>query len=204
MVRISYMRNNINYATRIIYDVTYFLICIIVMIDLIFGIILGTFSQMREQERKKEIDRVNHCFICHDTRANVEKKDEDFTKHRESRHNLWNYVNYMLYLEFTPFYTLNAINNYARVNLDEKNIGFLPSCQDNFEDHVEENDLKEGEREYFEEEEESEDSNEFAEKDEEYEDDEDEEVKKDDLENLLIEDKKEEKKEEVKIDNEKK
>ena len=204
MVRISYMRNNINYATRIIYDVTYFLICIIVMIDLIFGIILGTFSQMREQERKKEIDRVNHCFICHDTRANVEKKDEDFTKHRESKHNLWNYVNYMLYLEFTPFYSLNAINNYARVNLDEKNIGFLPSCQDNFEDHVEENDLKEGERDYVEEEEESEDSNEFAEKDEEYEDDEDEEVKKDDLENLLIEDKKEEKKEKVKIDNEKK
>ena len=78
MIRISFERNTNLYLIRIIYDLSYFLICIIIMIDLVFGIILGTFSELREEERKHEIDRVNHCFICHETRASVEKKSEDF------------------------------------------------------------------------------------------------------------------------------
>ena len=73
MVRISFERNVTNYITRVIYDVTYFLICIIIMIDLVFGIILGTFSEMREKERIQVMDKYNHCFICHDTKAGVEK-----------------------------------------------------------------------------------------------------------------------------------
>ena len=44
MVRISFERNTALYVYRLFYDITYFLICIIIIIDLIFGIILGTFS----------------------------------------------------------------------------------------------------------------------------------------------------------------
>ena len=84
------------------------------MIDLVFGIILGTFSEMREKERIQVMDKYNHCFICHDTKAGVEKKDEDFNKYRESKHNLWNYVHYMLFLKLTPIEKLNPINTYAR------------------------------------------------------------------------------------------
>ena len=131
------------------------------MIDLVFGVILGTFSELREEERKHEIDRVNHCFICHETRASVEKKSEDFTKHREVRHNLWNYVDYMLSLKFSSVHNLNAVNSYARKNLDEKNISFLPSCKDNFNEDEKENECEENENEEIEEE--SEESNEFDE-----------------------------------------
>ncbi len=190
MVKISYERNQHNYFGRIVFDVSYFLICIIIMIDLVFGIILGTFSELREEERKHEIDRVNHCFICHETRASVEKKSEDFTKHREVRHNLWNYVVYMLSLKFSSVHNLNAVNSYARKNLDEKNISFLPSCKDNYNDDDGKDEVEENENEEIEEE--SEESNEFAEKDEEYDDDdeynENEAEKKDDFDNLLVKD----------------
>ena len=190
MVKISYERNQHNYFGRIVFDVSYFLICIIIMIDLVFGIILGTFSELREEERKHEIDRVNHCFICHETRASVEKKSEDFTTHREVRHNLWNYVVYMLSLKFSSVHNLNAVNSYARKNLDEKNISFLPSCKDNYNDDDGKDEVEENENEEIEEE--SEESNEFAEKDEEYDDDdeynENEAEKKDDFDNLLVKD----------------
>jgi inositol 1,4,5-triphosphate receptor type 3 len=49
MIRVSFERNTLLYAMRFFYDITYFLICIIIMIDLVFGIILGTFSEMREE-----------------------------------------------------------------------------------------------------------------------------------------------------------
>ena len=137
MVRISFERHQFKYNVRIIYDLSYFLICIIIMIDLVFGIILGTFSDMREKERKHYNDKINNCFICHITRESVEKKKEDFQLHRDNKHYLWNYVDYMIFLKFSEVHDLNAVNSFARNNLDIKNICFLPSYEDNYEEEKE-------------------------------------------------------------------
>ena len=134
MIRISFERNTSLYFYRLFYDITYFLICIIIMIDLIFGIILGTFSEKREEERKHDNDKINHCFICHITREIIEKKREDFHVHRNQKHYLWNYVEYMIFLKFSDVHELNAFNSFSKSNLDKKNICFLPSCQDDFEE----------------------------------------------------------------------
>ena len=107
------------------------------MIDLVFGIILGTFSEMREEERKHDSDKINHCFLCHITREMAKKRKEDFNYHREKKHYLWDYVEYMMFLKFSDLHTLNAINSYSRNNLDKKNICFLPSCQDQFQEESE-------------------------------------------------------------------
>ena len=152
MIRISFERNTFLYTMRFFYDITYFLICIIIMIDLVFGIILGTFSEMREEERLSDNDKINHCFMCHITREIIEKKKEDFQYHREKRHNLWTYVDYMIFLKFSELRSLNAINLFARMNLDNKNICFLPSYQDNFGEE-EQKTKKEKEKEEEEEEE---------------------------------------------------
>ena len=157
MIRISYERNNFLYFIRLIYDISYFLICIIIMIDLVFCIILGTFSEMREEERLSDNDKINHCFMCHITREIIEKKKEDFQYHREKRHNLWTYVDYMIFLKFTELRRLNAINLFARTNLDNKNICFLPSYQDHY---GEEEQKEKKEKEEEEEEEEKEDEEE--------------------------------------------
>ena len=155
MVRISFERNTSLYYTRIIYDISYFLICIIIMIDLVFGIILGTFSDMREKERKHDSDKINNCFVCHINRETVEKRKEDFKYHRDKKHYLWNYVNYMIFLKFSEIHELNAMNSFARHNLDLKNICFLPSHEDNYEEGEE---IEEKEEEKIEEEEEESES----------------------------------------------
>ena len=155
MVRISFERNTGLYSTRIIYDISYFLICIIIMIDLVFGIILGTFSDMREKERKHDSDKINNCFVCHINRETVEKRKEDFKYHRDKKHNLWNYVHYMIFLKFSEIHELNAMNSFARHNLDLKNICFLPSHEDNYEEGEE---IEEKEEEKIEEEEEESES----------------------------------------------
>jgi hypothetical protein len=145
MIRISFERNNSLYYIRTIYDISNFLICIIIMIDLVFGIILGTFSDMREKERKYDSDKINNCFICHITRETVEKRKEDFKFHRDKKHYLWNYVDYMIFLKFSEPHELNAMNSFARHNLDMKSICFLPSVEDNYEETLAENEEKEEE-----------------------------------------------------------
>ena len=145
MVRISFERHTASYIYRLFYDITYFLICIIIMIDLTFGIVLGTFSEKSEEERKHDNDKINHCFICHITREIIEKKRENFNIHREQKHNMWNYVEYMIYLKFSDFHELSTYNAFAKSNLEKKNVCFLPTCQDDFEEDkiVEENIIEE-------------------------------------------------------------
>ena len=173
MVRISFERNRRLYYLRIIYDVSYFLICIIIMIDLVFGIILGTFSDMREKERKHDSDKINNCFICHINRETVEKRKEDFQFHRDKKHYLWNYVNYMIFLKFSEPHELNASNSFVRHNLDTKNICFFPSCLDNFDEGQVEEEEKEDEKvEESEESSSDSDSNYSQEESEEYDEDE--------------------------------
>ncbi len=181
MIRVSFERSFDNYVKRIVHDVTYFLICIIIMIDLVFGIIIGTFSEMRSEEIMHQIDRENHCFICHVTREIAEKNNrEDFQHHREITHNLWNYVDYMIFLKFSDLHDLNAANAYARTNLDEQNICFLPSSKDYDDDNEGKEKEKEGLKELDKEQDNSEDS--FMEKEEEYEEDDEEmEEKKENL-----------------------
>ena len=134
MIRISFERHTKSYIYRLFYDISYFLICIIIMIDLTFGIILGTFSKKREEELKHDNDKINHCFICHITREIIEKKRENFNIHTEQKHNMWNYVEYMLYLKFSDWHELSTFNSFAKVNLEKKNVCFLPSYQDNFDE----------------------------------------------------------------------
>ena len=138
MIRVSFERNNAHYISRIFYDVTYFLICIIIMIDLVFGILLGTFSKLREEERMKENDRINHCFICHKSRAVVEKNKEDFDVHRNVTHYIWNYVEYMIFLNLSDFHDLNASNSFARECLNNNSYIFLPTCKEDIKE-IEEN-----------------------------------------------------------------
>jgi hypothetical protein len=47
---------------------------------------------------------------------------------------MWNYVEYMIYLKFSDFHELSTFNSFAKLNLEKKNVCFLPSCQDDFDE----------------------------------------------------------------------
>ena len=128
--RISFARFPGHYAGRIITDDLFFFIIIIIMIDLVFGIVIEAFNVLGAKEQKQKNDVTNHCFICHINKATVEKNRQNFNEHREKRHNLWNYVDYMIFLKFGDIHDLNAINSYARNKLDNKDISWLPTYKD--------------------------------------------------------------------------
>ena len=130
MTRISFKRHPSRYIGRIFYDDLFFILVVIIMIDMVFGIIIESFQELGNEEQKHVNDKKNHCFICHVNRGTVEKNRKDFDEHREKIHNLWNYVNYMISLKFADIHDLNAINSYAREKIDIKNISWLPTYKD--------------------------------------------------------------------------
>ena len=128
--RLSFQRRTSRYVFRLFADVAFFILIVIVMIDMVFGIIVNGFNDLRVKQQMHQLDKENNCFICHIDRATVEKNKKDFREHVEKKHNLWNYVDYMIYLKFADIHNLNAINSYAREKIDNKDISWLPTYKD--------------------------------------------------------------------------
>ena len=49
---------------RVIYDMLFFFIVIIIVLNLIFGVIIDTFADLRSEKQQKEDILKNSCFIC--------------------------------------------------------------------------------------------------------------------------------------------
>lgn len=52
------------FPARVIYDMLFFFIVIIIVLNLIFGVIIDTFADLRSEKQQKEEVIKNSCFIC--------------------------------------------------------------------------------------------------------------------------------------------
>lgn len=61
------------YYIRWWYDFTCFAVINVIFMNIIFGIIIDTFAELRDQNKTKENDINNVCFICSFDRHKVER-----------------------------------------------------------------------------------------------------------------------------------
>ena len=52
------------YVVRVVYDLLFFFIVIIIILNLIFGVIIDTFADLRSEKQQKDEILRNTCFIC--------------------------------------------------------------------------------------------------------------------------------------------
>ena len=52
------------FPARVVYDMLFFFIVIIIVLNLIFGVIIDTFADLRSEKQQKEETLKNSCFIC--------------------------------------------------------------------------------------------------------------------------------------------
>ena len=52
------------FPARVVYDMLFFFIVIIIVLNLIFGVIIDTFADLRSEKQQKEEIIKNSCFIC--------------------------------------------------------------------------------------------------------------------------------------------
>ena len=52
------------FVARVIYDLLFFFIVIIIVLNLIFGVIIDTFADLRSEKQQKDEILRNSCFIC--------------------------------------------------------------------------------------------------------------------------------------------
>ncbi|EDV24936.1 uncharacterized protein TRIADDRAFT_56365 [Trichoplax adhaerens] len=84
------------FVGRVVYDLLFFFIVIIIVLNLIFGVIIDTFADLRSEKQQKEEILKNTCFICGLDRANFDNKSVTFEEHTKEEHNMWHYLYFIV------------------------------------------------------------------------------------------------------------
>ena len=123
---ISYRYDTRMFFGRFIYDLTFFIIIIMIMGNVTFGLIVDTFGALRDETYKYENDRANVCFICQLGKDSCLIKNIDYEEHIKKDHNIWSYVDFMTYLHLYNANDFTRIEGSVWDRLLEKDYGWLP------------------------------------------------------------------------------
>jgi inositol 1,4,5-triphosphate receptor type 1 len=88
-----------NHSARVVFDMAFFFLMIVINMNLILGIIIDTFADLRKEKQDKDDLRRNSCFVCGLPRQVFDGKGANFfERHCKEEHNLWSYVNFVVLL----------------------------------------------------------------------------------------------------------
>ena len=67
-------------------------------LNVVFGIIVDTFGELRDEKFQIEDDMASNCFICSIRSADFERFGKGFQTHIRQDHNMWAYRFFMMHL----------------------------------------------------------------------------------------------------------
>ncbi|CAD8173112.1 unnamed protein product [Paramecium octaurelia] len=115
------------YWGRYFFDFTFFIIFNILFIQIIFGIILDTFGELRDERQAlvKEIE--GKCFICSQEKNDIDTKGtKGWHYHIYLEHNVYHMLYYIIYIKSKDANDCNSLEKYLKKCIQEKETKFFP------------------------------------------------------------------------------
>uniref|UniRef100_A0A8C6Y146 Inositol 1,4,5-trisphosphate receptor n=1 Tax=Naja naja TaxID=35670 RepID=A0A8C6Y146_NAJNA len=114
------------FAARVVYDLLFYFIVIIIVLNLIFGVIIDTFADLRSEKQKKEEILKTTCFICGLERDKFDNKTVSFEEHIKSEHNMWHYLCFIVLVRVKDPTEYTGPESYVAQMIAEKNLEWFP------------------------------------------------------------------------------
>ena len=115
---------------RAFFDVIMFFAVVVLLRNIFFGIIIDTFGELRDTKAEKEADAANRCFICGIDRFEYDKRvphgSINFMLHRESVHNMWNYLYFAIKIWKQPRDQDSGIEVHVRKCISDGDVSWMP------------------------------------------------------------------------------
>jgi hypothetical protein len=118
---------------RAVFDLLFFIIIVVLLLNIVFGIIIDTFAALRETEQEQREQMTQKCAVCNITKDEIEvifaKKNlrDGFETHIKKEHNMWNYVFYMIYVNSLDVTDLSGAEQYVLNQLGTSpDLGWMP------------------------------------------------------------------------------
>ncbi|CAI4231953.1 unnamed protein product [Auanema sp. JU1783] len=114
---------------RIFYDLSFFVVLIVIVLNLIFGVIIDTFGDLRTEKNDKEDILKNTCFICGLERGRFDNRTVSFEEHQLTEHNLWHYLYFIVWLQIKDETEFTGPESYVDQCIQERNLDWFPRMQ---------------------------------------------------------------------------
>ena len=139
-------RTSDKFTGRVIFDLSFFMIFGILLFNVSFslslspssgshdcplqvvtGLIVDTFSSIRERAEAREDQLANECFVCGYTRAAYDDSGYHFDDHVFQDHYLWNYLFFIAYLREKDQNDYNGVESFVYNMLDSGSQDWIPA-----------------------------------------------------------------------------
>ena len=114
------------YFLRFFTDFIFYICVVLLLLNMFNGVIVTTFSQIREESNKKEEDMKNRCYICNINRVDFQKNKVDFGEHQKYEHNINNYIKFFIFLLNINEKDMDSDQSFINQCIKERDIKFFP------------------------------------------------------------------------------
>lgn len=114
------------FMARVVYDLLFFFVVIIIVLNLIFGVIIDTFADLRSEKQQKELILKNTCFICGLNRSAFDNRTVSFEEHIKSEHNMWHYLYFMVLIKVKDPTEFTGPESYVHGMVNALNLDWFP------------------------------------------------------------------------------
>eukprot|EP00095_Tigriopus_kingsejongensis_P011560 maker-scaffold768_size100864-snap-gene-0.9 protein:Tk11560 transcript:maker-scaffold768_size100864-snap-gene-0.9-mRNA-1 annotation:"inositol -trisphosphate receptor" len=114
------------FAARVIYDMLFFFVVIIIVLNLIFGVIIDTFADLRSEKQQKEEVLKNSCFICGLERKAFDNKHVTFEDHVRMEHNMWHYLYFTVLIRVKDPTEFTGPESYVHEMIKQRCLDWFP------------------------------------------------------------------------------
>lgn len=121
---------DINLAPRAVLDISFFMVVMTILLNVIFGIIIDTFGSLREEKDNRESVTVNFCFVCGIDKQTFDRAATDgadgFRRHIRFDHCMWNYLKFAIFIWEQDKDDDDGLEQFVRRSIDSGDIGWFP------------------------------------------------------------------------------
>jgi len=108
-------------------DLLFYVVVIVMLLNIIFGIVIDTFAQQRDLQKQIKDDIDNVCFVCGIDRNTFDRKHPiGFEHHIRFEHNLWHYLSFMVHLRVKGETEYTGPESYVKDMLVKGDFSFFP------------------------------------------------------------------------------
>eukprot|EP00003_Mantamonas_plastica_P030793 TRINITY_DN775_c0_g1_i5.p1 TRINITY_DN775_c0_g1~~TRINITY_DN775_c0_g1_i5.p1 ORF type:complete len:329 (-),score=132.88 TRINITY_DN775_c0_g1_i5:134-1120(-) len=84
---------------ELFFSLSFFFIVIVIILNILFGIIVDTFAELRTARDWKKHDMTSKCFICDQDAQVFDRESNGFARHIAEEHPMFNYVHYLCFIK---------------------------------------------------------------------------------------------------------
>eukprot|EP01002_Notosolenus_urceolatus_P014859 NODE_680_length_1859_cov_21.211602_g551_i0.p1 GENE.NODE_680_length_1859_cov_21.211602_g551_i0~~NODE_680_length_1859_cov_21.211602_g551_i0.p1 ORF type:complete len:608 (-),score=138.37 NODE_680_length_1859_cov_21.211602_g551_i0:34-1653(-) len=114
------------FRARLVFDLGFFVLVIVIFLNIVFGIIIDTFAELRERNKYIRDNIRSQCFICGREASEFERHGQGFEHHVKKDHNMWLYIFFIHHLKQKSEDDFNGQESYVWSCIRKFDLSFFP------------------------------------------------------------------------------